>query len=107
MIALRTLAAMTLALGGILALSAPSATAFDGTPISTLPLDGALVFGTIGADAVPGEPICGTDYTGEDFYDHQFTLTGPSLVVDHLGTGRQFIRQPMPDAEPFVRIKKK
>lgn len=89
-------------LAALFLLLAFPARALDCTPISTLPLNGNSVADLIGANAVPGEPACGTDYTGQDFHVYEFTLTEPSLVVLFLATGGQPFGQPAPEAELFV-----
>ena len=87
---------------GLVALFASPSVALDCTPIATLSLDGSTVADLIGANSVPGEVACGTDYTGQDFHVYEFTLSEASLVVFGLATGGQSFGQPLPDAELFV-----
>ena len=86
----------------LLLISAPAALALDCTPLATLSLDGTTTGALIGDGAVPGEPACGTDYTGQDFHVYEFTLTEPTQVVFLLATGGQPFGSPPPDAELFV-----
>lgn len=89
-------------LSPLLMLSASVALAFDCTPISTIPVNGTTVGGQMGVNAVPGEPVCGTDYTGQNFYVYDFTLAQASSVVFLLATGGQAFGDPPPPAELFV-----
>lgn len=77
------------------------AQAFDCTPIGTLPLTPTITYGVLGQDSVPGEPVCGNDYTGESFHVWEFTLNEPTNVVWFLATGGPDLGNP-PDAELFV-----
>lgn len=66
----------------VVSLLATPSRAFDCTPIGTLPNNGTLSMGTIGgAGSVPGESLCGTDYTGWAFHVYEFTVNDASLQV--------------------------
>ena len=63
----------------VLTVSALPTMAFDCTPLATLPNNGNMEMDYMGTGAVPGEFLCGFDYTGWDFHVYEFTIAGPTL----------------------------
>jgi hypothetical protein len=73
---------LALALSTLFLLVSTSAFALDCTPLGVLPIAGGFTNGGYaGTGAVPGELVCGTDFTGWDFHVYEFTLTANAEQV--------------------------
>lgn len=83
----RTAASTVAALLLLLAILPSGTMAFDCTPISTVPNDGTTIFGQVGVSALPGEPLCGFDYTGWQLHVYEFTLPQDALQVLFMAVG--------------------
>lgn len=69
----RPFSLLLVAAAAILALAPTAATALDCTPLADFTCAGSAHYSNLQTNAIPGEPLCGTDYTGWVF--NVFTVT--------------------------------